>query len=190
MFTASRLTHTTTKARVFFAGILLITLTACGFQLRGVYQLPFNTLYIALPESGEFHAQLKRAVEAGSQTKVVLKEKDANAILRVVNNAQEKRILSTNSSGKVREYELIRLFAFQLVDKDNVALLPLSQISLRRDITYSDSVVLAKEAEEILLWRDMQNDLVQQILRRLAAARPRTDEAGDTVVIPAPQPTR
>ena len=75
----------------------------------------------------------------------------------------------------MREYELIRVFAFQLVNKDNRALLPPSQIVLKRDITYSDSVVLSKESEEQLLWRDMQNDLVQQLLRRLSTARLREE---------------
>ncbi|WP_416142349.1 LPS assembly lipoprotein LptE, partial [Hydrogenophaga sp.] len=56
--------------------------------------------------------------------------------------------------------------------------IPPSQIVLRRDITYNDNLVLSKEAEEALLWRDIQNDLVQQILRRLAAAKLKaTDES-------------
>jgi LPS-assembly lipoprotein len=45
---------------------------------------------------------------------------------------------------------------------------------IRRDISFSDALVLSKEAEEVLLWRDIQNDLVQQLLRRLAAAKPAT----------------
>ena len=31
---------------------------------------------------------------------------------------------------------------------------------------------LAKEQEEELLWRDMENDLIQQLMRRLSSAKP------------------
>jgi LPS-assembly lipoprotein len=33
------------------------------------------------------------------------------------------------------------------------------------------TLVLSKESEELLLLRDMQGDLVQQLMRRLAAAK-------------------
>ena len=49
--------------------------------------------------------------------------------------------------------------------------MPLTSITLTRDITFADTDVLAKESEEQLLFRDMQSDMVQQIMRRLAAAR-------------------
>ncbi len=154
---------------------LVATLAACGFQLRGAYTLPFATLHVELPESSELHALIKRNVEASSSTRVLESAKSADAKLRILSNAQTKQVLSTNAAGQVREYELIRSFGFQLVDKDNRALLPPSQIVIRRDITYSDAQVLSKEAEETLLWRDMQNDLVQQLMRRLSAAKVRTE---------------
>jgi LPS-assembly lipoprotein len=163
------------RAITIAALLLTATLAACGFQLRGAYNLPFKTLHTGLPEALELHALIKRSVEAGSNTLVVNDIKDAEAQMRVLDNRQEKRVLSTSASGQAREYELIRVFGFQLVNKDNRALLPPSQIVLKRDITYSDSVVLSKESEEQLLWRDMQNDLVQQLLRRLSTARLREE---------------
>ena len=45
---------------------------------------------------------------------------------------------------------------------------------LTRDISFNDQV-LAKEAEEVLLYRDMQTDMVQQIVRRLSAAQLATE---------------
>ena len=41
-----------------------------------------------------------------------------------------------------------------------------------RDLTYDDTQVLAKESEELLLYRDMKSDAIQQMLRRLSAAKP------------------
>ncbi|MBI4742843.1 MAG: hypothetical protein HY777_15135, partial [Betaproteobacteria bacterium] len=51
-------------------------------------------------------------------------------------------------------------------------LVPPGEIELSRDLSYDDSNVLAKEQEEVLLWRDMQNDMVQQLMRRLVAVKP------------------
>lgn len=155
--------------------ILMLTalLAACGFQLRGSYSLPFDTLHVALPESSALHALIKRNVEAGSQAHVVASERDAQATLTVLRDVSQKNILSLDSTGRVREYQLVRSFAFRVSDSKNRELMPPGEIVIRRDITYSDTQVLAKESEEALLWRDIQNDLVQQLIRRLVAARPK-----------------
>ena len=80
-------------------------------------------------------------------------------------------ILSLSSAGRVTEFQLVRTFAFRVVDQEGRDLLAPGQIVIRRDISFSDATVLLKESEEVLLQRDMQNDLIQQLLRRLAAAK-------------------
>lgn len=161
---------------IAFAAALL--LTACGFQLRGSYTLPFDTLYIALPETAELRAVLKRNIEASSQTRIVDSAAKAQAVLVVTADLQMKNVLSLSSTGRVREYQLVRTFAYRVYDAGNRDVAPPGEITIRRDITYSDEQVLAKEAEEALLRRDMQNDLVQQLLRRLAGSQPKPAAAG------------
>jgi LPS-assembly lipoprotein len=102
---------------------------------------------------------------------VVDTAQEAQATLQVLGDSQTKNILSIGSDGRVREFQLVRSFAFRVQDKSGNELMPSSQIIIRRDITFSDANVLSKEAEEALLWREMQNDLTQQILRRLVAAK-------------------
>lgn len=148
------------------------TLAACGFQLRGSHPLPFNTLYIGLPELTEFHAQIRRNVEAGSATKVVSTPKEAEALLTILLDQPAKKVLSLDGSMRVREFQLERVFRFRVTDAKGGIIIPPSDIVIRRDISFSDAQVLSKEAEEALLWRDIQNDLVQQLMRRLAAAKP------------------
>lgn len=150
-----------------------LLLAACGFQLRGSYALPFDTLHIALPETAELHAVLKRNIQAASQTRVVDDPKAAQAVLTVTADIQTKNVLSLSSAGRVTEYQLVRSFAFRLHDPDGRDLMPPGQIIIRRDISFSDVQVLSKESEEGLLRRDMQDDLVQQLLRRLATAKPK-----------------
>jgi LPS-assembly lipoprotein len=154
-----------------------LLLSACGFHLRGAYSLPFDTLYIAQPESSELRAIIKRNVEASTQTRVVDDAKDAQATLYVLADVPAKTILSLNSAGRVREFRLTRNFAFKVTDNKGGEFVPQSAIVISREMTFDDAAVLSKEAEEVLLWRDIQNDLVQQLMRRLAAAKPHPAES-------------
>ncbi|MEW6515211.1 MAG: LPS assembly lipoprotein LptE [Pseudomonadota bacterium] len=151
--------------------LFALVLSACGFQLRGSYNLPWETLAITgVPEHNELYFQIKRSVESGSQTKVAADAKQASATLVVLQNLQHKSILSLSGKGLVREFQLTRTFMYRIQDARGKELLPASQIVLQRDLTFDDERIFAKEAEEAMIWREMQQDMVQQLLRRLAAS--------------------
>jgi LPS-assembly lipoprotein len=151
------------------AVLLCVALCACGFQLRGQATLPFETLYV--PSNSPMSIALKRNIIAGTNTRLVDDAKQAQAVLTVLAEAQEKSILSLNSAGRVREYRLGFRYNFRVADLKGLEFLPPTEVFLTRDITFNDSQVLAKENEEALLYRDMQADMVQQVLRRLSAAK-------------------
>jgi LPS-assembly lipoprotein len=157
------------KVMTVVAAALCVALGACGFQLRGQATLPFDTLYVA--SISGLATQLKRNIVAGTNTRLVDNEKSAQAILTVQAEAQEKSILSLDSGGRVREYQLRYRYRFRVTDAKGLEFVPSNEIILTRDITFNDSQVLAKETEEVLLYRDMQSDMVQQVLRRLSAAK-------------------
>jgi LPS-assembly lipoprotein len=151
--------------------LIAVLLSACGFQLRGAYTLPFETLYVAQPETSELRAVIKRNIEASTQTRIVDDAKTAQATLTVLVDTPVKKIMSLNSAGRVREYQLERTFTFQVTDAKGQPFLPPSTIRITREMTFDDAALLSKEGEEVLLWRDIQSDLVQQLMRRLAAAK-------------------
>ena len=155
-------------AVVVLAMTLTLT-TACGFQLRGQTTLPFAPLYV--PSSTALAVELKRNIASGTQTKLVAAAGEAQAQLTLEAEQREKVILSLNTAGRVREFQLRYKLAFRVVDAKGREYLPLNEITLTRDISFNDAQVLAKESEEVLLYRDMQTDMVQQVLRRLGAAR-------------------
>ena len=151
--------------------LALAWLTAsCGFQLRGQAKLPFETLHIAVPEISQLGIELKRNIIAGTHTKLVNSPAQARAVLDLTGEERSKSILSLNTAGRVREFQLRYRLSFRVHDAKGRDYLPQSEIRLTRDISFNDAQVLSKEAEELLLFRDMQSDMVQQILRRLAAA--------------------
>ena len=149
---------------------MLVTLAGCGFRLRGTAEVPFETLYLPSSDSG-LALDLKRNVQAGTRARVVDDPKQAEAILAFTEENREKNILSLTGAGRVSEFQLEYRVGFRVHDGKGGDYVPLTSIALTRDITFSDTDVLAKEAEEQLLFRDMQSDMVQQIMRRLAASR-------------------
>lgn len=162
-------------ARIALAGVAsALLLAGCGFQLRGTAQLPFETLYI--PGTNPLAVELRRNVGAASKTRLVDNPKSAQAAVTFTQEAREKIILTFTSAGKVNEYRLRYRVGFRVTDPNGTQVfMPTSEILLTRDMSYSDAQVIAKENEEALLYRDMQTDMVQQIIRRLIAAKPQAE---------------
>lgn len=156
--------------RVLAIALLGLLTAACGFQLRGQATLPFETLYVAIPATSPLGTELKRNIIAGTRTRLVDTPAEAQAILELLAEERSKTILSFDTAGQVREYQLRYRMRFRVRDARGRDYLPQSEIRLTRDVSYNNSQVLAKESEEQLLYRDMQSDVVQQVLRRLSAA--------------------
>jgi len=153
------------------AALLAALIAGCGFHLRGQALLPFESIYIQSGGPSAFASQLARAVRASSQTRITDNPKDAQVTLQIISEARERAILSLSGGGRVREITLRYRVSYRLYDKNNKEFIPPSEVLLRRDLTYNDTDVIAKEQEEGLLFRDMQGDAVQQLVRRLQAAR-------------------
>jgi LPS-assembly lipoprotein len=168
-----RASHKKKMVRAVAALLIAGSLTACGFQLRGSngsYTMPFHSLYLTFPDTSPLGTELKRNLRAGDVA-IADTAEQAEAQFLVLGEARGKSILSLNSLGRVREYLLTYTLTFTVRDPKGVELLPSTVITLRRNMAFDETQVLAKESEEALLYRDMQADLVQQIMRRLAALK-------------------
>jgi LPS-assembly lipoprotein len=155
------------------AMLLAGLVSACGFHLRGSdgqYNMPFQSIYLAFGETSPLGTELRRNLRA--QTTIATDPAKAQALFDVLSETRGKTILSLNSQGRVREYNLTSTLVFRVRDANGAELLGPTEISLKRSISFNETQTLAKESEEVLLYRDMQTDLVQQILRRLAAIKP------------------
>ena len=150
---------------------LLFTLSGCGFELRGSYSLPYESIYVEGPDYSLIIANIKRAVRNSGSTRLAETRQEAQAIFIPNGETRAPEILSLSSSGRVREKRLRYTYGYRLIDQKGRNLIPPGSIELTRDLTYADSAVLAKEQEEELLWRDMENDLITQLMRRFSGAR-------------------
>ena len=148
----------------------ILLVAGCGFRLRGTAEVPFETLYLPGATSG-IALDLKRYIQAGTNARVVDDAAKADAIMQFTEEGRLKEVLSLTGTGKVREFQLRYRVGFRVHDGKGTDFVPQSLIQLTRDVTFNDAEILAKEQEEQILFRDMQTDMVQQILRRLAAAK-------------------
>ncbi len=160
------------KIQKVFIVMLLFALTSCGFTLRGqISTLPFKTLYVSAPVGQSIGTDLERSIGASTTTEIVNKLEDAEAVLQVMGVSKERTILSLSGGGRVREFRLIFRVTARLIDTQGIELAPTNQIVLTRNLPFLDAQILAKEAEEKMLYSDMQADAVQQIIWRLSTVK-------------------
>jgi LPS-assembly lipoprotein len=156
----------------FAAGSLL--LAGCGFELRQAPHFAFNTIYVGAAPSSSLGNELKRSIAFSDGVTVIgdaARAGTAQVVLDVLADQREKVVVGLNASGQVREFQLRTRFRFKLRTPQGKELIPETELLQQRDISFNESAVLAKETEENLLYKDMQTDLVQQLMRRLAALK-------------------
>ena len=100
----------------------------------------------------------------------------AQVTLRLLGERRERIVLAKTVSGQVREVELRLTTRFSLVDNEGRIWIEDAELFQKRDMSYSETLALAKDEEEATLYRNMYADLAQQILRRLQAAHPPAGE--------------
>lgn len=145
-------------------------LAACGFRLKGVTPLPFDTLYTNIAENSSFGAAMRRAIVAASPaTRIVTDPTEAEARLIQLANNERVRQLSIDADGRVEEYELNLEFVFQLVDSAGRVILPPTTLRATREIPYDDTMVQAKQSEITTLFQQMQQSMVDRVVRHLTA---------------------
>lgn len=162
--------HRTTR-RNFLIGAGALAVHACGFRPMVPVSIPFERLYVAPSDYSSFAAEFKRYVESYSRTRLAASQKEARAVLEIVREQQQKQILSLSGAGRVQEYLLRYQVVFKLRDQAGKELIAPSEISLERDLAYSDNETLGKENEEAFLYQNMRQDAIEQLVRRLATVK-------------------
>ena len=149
-------------------------LAGCGFQLRQAPQFAFSSIYVAAAPNSALGRQLRRSIASSDSVRVVddpAARAAAQVVLDLLADQREKVVVGLSASGQVREFQLRTRVRFRLRTPAGKELIPETELLQQRDISFNESAVLAKEAEENLLYRDMQTDIVQQLMRRLAAVK-------------------
>ncbi len=153
---------------VLLAGLIL---AGCGFHLRGQSSLPFASAHVEASPGSAIAPLLLQSLRLNGK-QVVDSPRAAEVTIRLERELKGKEILSLSGGGKVREFRLSQRVTLSAYDRGGRVLLAPTELTLTRDTSYDDAQALAKEAEEAQLMRDMEQEMLRQILRRLAYAKP------------------
>lgn len=146
------------------------TLTGCGFQLRREPPLPFKSIALTgFAQRSPLGLELKQAL--ARQVQVVDAPSNAEVVLHALADARERSIVAQTATAQVREMQLRVKLQFRAHTPGGRELVPASTLLLARDLSYNEGIALAKQLEEGELFREMQSDIVLQVLRRLAAVK-------------------
>ena len=176
------------KRRDVFPLLGASLLAGCGFQLRRAPDFAFDTLVLNAPESSPLAAELRRSIASDGKVRVLATAAAVTPaggaasapaapaaagqiVFDLLQELREKTVVGLNSTGQVTEFQLRSRIRFRVRNAQGRELIPETELEQHRDISFNESAALAKEAEESLMYRDMQSDLVQQLMRRLAALR-------------------
>ena len=160
------------QRRSLFALPVAALLGGCGFKLRGKQNYAFETIAVTPEKGAAVASELSRYL--GDMVRPVAPPAGGvppEVIVDILGETREKVIVALNASGQVREYQVRIKVRFRMRTSQGRDLIEPTDILQERDISFNESAVLAKEAEEVLLYRDMQSDIVQQLLRRIAAVK-------------------
>ena len=152
-----------------------LLLTGCGFALRQAPRFGFRSIYLALPDSSALGLELRRQLQGTGNVQVIAdaaQRAKAEVVLESPGEQRERAVVSVTARGEVREFQLRIRFRFRLRAADGRELLPMSEILRQIDQSYSESAALSKEQEALMLYQNMQSDIVQQVMRRLGTVKP------------------
>ena len=150
--------------------MLCLALLSCGFHLRGLSSMPFESLYIQA-SNPSVTIDIKRRIQASSKTVVLDSQKNAQAILVIKNARLKKKILSVSGTGRVREYQLRYSILFRVNDQKGREIVPDTKVEVNRVLPYSDSAILSAGAEEKMLLRNMKKDALLKLMDRLGKVK-------------------
>jgi LPS-assembly lipoprotein len=145
-------------------------LTACGYRLRGIVDLPFKVIAITGSPSPPLRTDLQTAILTGTDAKVAINPKDADLILDIISDLNGSEILAYNANGQVSAYRLNMRVGFRAYDNFGADVVSETEIYMTRDMDFSVSTVLATDVQVQQFLSLMRRDLAVQILRRVSAS--------------------
>lgn len=155
------------KRRSFLVLLPAALVAGCGFKLRRVEGMPFASLYLDAPQGGAVAQRVQAALRGSDSVRLTQSASEAEVVLKIAGEERSKTILSLSGAGRVTEYRLGLRLIYSIEGNDGRVLAAPETIELLRDLTYDDQLLLAKGAEEQLLYRDMDEVAARRILRRL-----------------------
>ncbi|MEA2094137.1 MAG: hypothetical protein U9P11_06205, partial [Pseudomonadota bacterium] len=125
--------------RLVAAGLTLLLLNGCGFQLRGSMALPAAMAVTFIKGDKQFDTlndDFRDALE-GRGVRVTDNRSEATAVLRIQENNKERDVLSVDVGGKVLEFLLRQTIQFDVITADKLPLVERQIVTVSRDFVFN-----------------------------------------------------
>jgi LPS-assembly lipoprotein len=166
--------------------ITIVLITACGFHLRGVVDIPFKTIYVK-DNKTPITQDVIRALKSNG-VEVTKEIEKAEVAFEIMSDSNVKRILSLGgggaAAGAVREFELLHVLTFRMRSGKSESWSKTQTIENRRDFSFDDKEILAKTYEEAMLYDAMRQDAVRELIRRIVVFNPNESADEEEVLTP------
>lgn len=148
----------------------LSTTAGCGFALRTT-TLPFQR--VTLQGFADRSPMAQAILEAmGATVQRVETPEQAEVVVVSLAESRLRTVAAFSATRRVSELRLEVLFRFKARDGAGRELLAPTELRLVRDMSYSETQAQGKAFEEQRLYREMESDIAQQVIRRLATLQP------------------
>ncbi len=148
---------------------LAVLLVGCGFQLKGAQRLALSSVAVQ-PSSGSALSSALSQTLAGSVS--VLQGPraalDAQVVIDILQEQRDTTPVTKTASGEIRELRLRLRVLFRVITPAGRELIPPTELVREQEISYSETQALSKDIEQAAVFRQIQDDMVRQIVRRLS----------------------
>ncbi|VAW72159.1 hypothetical protein MNBD_GAMMA12-2045 [hydrothermal vent metagenome] len=147
--------------------LLVLIVSACGFQLRGKIALPTEMAKVYIQsENLRLAGQLGQALKV-SGAKIIKNREQATAILKISNVSNRKKVRSVGGAGRAREFRLIYSVSVEIKDAASKIIMKQQTAKLIRDFSFNESQVVGKSVEESIIRKEMERQMISTLLRRI-----------------------
>lgn len=158
------------RTKLLLLGIA-ITLSSCGFKLKGSYEIPYQTIYLQAEVESRVGRVIKKKIQRTSNVDLVQTASAAEVAINILSEGSVRTVAVLSNAGSVDEYELVYTVGYRF-DSLNESINTVDhQLVLRRKITHSDLDIAAKSNEENALINDMASEAATRILVRLSRGK-------------------
>jgi len=150
--------------------IMALSLSACGYHLRGALQLPAGLKNVYLEGgSPELREHFKRTMEISS-VPLASSPETAGLIVKISDEDSQRRVLSLNSGGTANDFELGYRFNYEIVDSKNKVLSERQSVEIKREYYNDQLAIIAKDNEELVIRNEMYQQAVRNIVNHARVA--------------------
>ena len=155
----------------FFLSVSLL-LTACGFHLRGQYQLPAPLFRLYVQTSAPYDPFIQRLNQVLTKMNVVLMKTalDAKVVL-VIHDMNSGQSLVSSSTSQVNTYAMTYTVNYSLESPDGKVLIAPLNVSASQNYTISSSQAISGSTQEQQLRNQLYQDVIYQLFNQLSSKR-------------------